>query len=795
MQTQSHGLESIRVPTGNAQERIRMRILCQGVVQGVGFRPTVHTHATGLGLSGWVCNSPEGAVVEVEGPGDVVQEFVRSLPRVLPRLARLQGMEVIQIPTKGELGFEIKETRPGARTSAMVPPDTALCEDCRREMEAPQNRRFHYPFITCTHCGPRFSITLSLPYDRQTTSMACFEMCADCKREYRDPKDRRFHAETICCPSCGPKLWLVDKQGNAFATDHKALTAARDILSRGFVLALKGIGGFHIACRCDQRAPIQALRAKKRRMTKPFALMVRDISVAEALVHLREEDRDLMLSPCSPIVLAPKKGSRMVSEEVAPGVGDLGVMLPTTPLHLELFRNAPYEALIMTSGNTGGDPICKGNREALSRLAGVVDFFLLHDRDIARRVDDSVVRSTSYGPVLVRRSRGFVPSPLPMPVRVKNPLLAMGAFLQNTVAIGLGQEVFLSQHIGDLETEGTRGFLVEAIEGLEDFLSARPKEIVVDCHPDYPSTWLGHELARRRQGKVLMIQHHIAHAASVLAEHGRFPTAREIAGALVLDGTGLGIDGTLWGGEVFLTWGGLKWKRVGRLRPLPLIGGQKAIKEPWRIAMAGLLLAGTEQYIRGLPLGEWVPGVLLSSMGLSSLETWPRSSGCGRVMEAAGAIVGLAKENHYEGELACLLEALAGNEAREAEVWEEAIGFIPGEAELDTARLLSHLAKRCLEGEDPRWLAASFHKTLARGLGELAEHVLGGKASVIALGGGCLVNRHLRRYLRLELEKRGFEVLLPFKVPPGDGGISYGQAVLGGVQLAALEPLRLKDRI
>ncbi len=761
------------------QARLRVRLTCTGVVQGVGFRPAVYRHAVAWGLSGFVANSPEGAVIEVEGEAELVEGFLRTLPAALPPRARLERVQREELPLRGEEGFSVVESLPGRRKQALVPPDLALCRDCRQDMEDPKNRRFHYPFTTCTNCGPRYSLAISLPYDRSRTAMACFPLCPDCQREYTDPQDRRFHAEPLCCPACGPRLTLLAPDGRLLAEEQSAVEKARELLAAGKILAVKGLGGFQLACRADREGPVRRLRQRKNRQAKPFALMVRGLSVARELVALGAAEEALLTSPEAPIVLAPRRRQARVAPAVALGLADLGVMLPTTPLHVELFRDAPYEALVMTSGNASDEPICRTNREALARLATIADAFLVHNRDVVRRVDDSVARSHPQGPYLVRRSRGYVPAPLPLPEPTSEPVLAAGGFLQATVAVAVEGEAFVSQHVGDLDTELARLFLAEVAANLEEFLQVQPRVVAVDTHPDYPSRLWGERLAASRGGEVLAVQHHLAHAAAVLGEHRAFPREGQEAAAITLDGTGYGEDGTAWGGELLALSGDLRWWRLGSLQPLPLLGGEAAVREPFRVAVAALACAGEEKLVWELfprereRLEKLVPLVK---------NPWPLASGAGRVFEAAGAILGLGEVNRYEGEQALRLEAVASLFRGPAKPWPHLQELLQ-EPVLRSDGLLVELAKRRLAGLSRRRLAAEFHASFAWLLAALAERVFAGRR-LLACGGGCMVNRLLRSFLRRELEARGFTVLFPEKLPAGDGGLSYGQAVVAAVALA-----------
>jgi hydrogenase maturation protein HypF len=603
---------------------------------------------------------------------------------------------------------------------------------------------------------------------------------------------------------------------------ERAIAGARAALERGEIVAVKGLGGFQLACRADDEAAVARLRERKRRPAKPFAVMAGSLDAARRLVSLAAEDEALLASPRAPVVLAPRLADAPVAAGIAPGLDDLGVLLPTTPLHVELLRGLAVPSLVMTSGNVSDEPICRGNREALERLGGIADAFLLHDRDIVRRADDSVVRATAEGPVSVRRARGQVPEPLGLPEAAPRPVLALGPYLQATACLAVGGEAFLSQHVGDLDGEPARAFLEEAVDGLEEFLQARGEMIVVDEHPDYASTRLGERLAAERAAPLLRVQHHLAHAAAVLAEHGRFPARGEAALALLLDGTGWGGDGTAWGGEWLLLGGDLAWRRLASLEPLPLVGGEAAVREPWRVLAAALARAGAGELLRRLPVAARVPSERLDTVVRLAVEpSWPLASGAGRVFEAAGAMLGLAAVNGYEGEAAARLEALAAS-AWPAFPWPEvtldvlggprprlqtdassgpsAVACVsspdPGPGTpvfsgLPTSALLAEAARRTVAGEPAAEVAAGFHATLSRLTAELTAAVAPAGTTVVAASGGCLVNRLLRDGLRRELAARGLELLLPFALPPGDGGVAFGQAVLGAVAGArGVEPRR-----
>ena len=757
--------------------------MCRGVVQGVGFRPAVHRLATSLGLGGWVRNDADGATIEVEGRSAAVDSFCDRLPAALPPLARLEAVRVAAVAARGERGFAVRASAVARRRHARIPPDAALCEECRAEMEDPADRRHRYPFITCTSCGPRYSLTHALPYDRARTSMSCFPLCPACRSEYGAPGSRRFHAEPICCPTCGPRIWLANARGETIADGSAAVVAARAALQAGGIVAVKGLGGFQLACRADA-AVVGRLRALKRRPTKPFAVMAPDLAAARTLVVLRPEDERLLRSPRGPILLAPRRPTSPVAAEVAPGIADLGVMLPTTPLHVELLRDAAYPALVMTSGNASDEPICRGNREACARLGRIADLWLLHDRDVVHRIDDSVVRATPRGHVVARRSRGWVPGPIALPATTPEPVLALGGHLHATACLAVGHEAYPSAHVGDLDTELGRDFLAEVADDLERFLDARARVLVADLHPDYPSGWLAARLAEERGGRVLRFQHHLAHAAAVLGEHGAFPAREAQVAALILDGTGWGPDGTAWGCEYLLVDGQLGWSRLAHGTPLPLVGGERAVREPWRIAAAALAAVGRVDLLDALPLAEVVSPLRLRQVAaLARRNQWPLATGAGRVFEAAAALLGVVTENTWEGEAAARLESLASTCDEAVSPWPEVLLPATGR-ELPTAVLLVAAAQRVAEGEAPGRVAAGFHATFCRLAAALACRWIAPAVRTIALGGGCLINRLLRAGIERELEHAGLRPLLARAVPPGDGGLAYGQSVLAAIALA-----------
>ncbi len=766
-------------------KRKRVRVRCTGAVQGVGFRPFVHRLATEIGLDGWVLNDPDGVLLEVEGPAHSVTQFLELLPGSLPQLARLDTFEHSDVSSQPEEeGFRVLESRGGHRRRALVPPDAALCAECRFEMGDPYDRRHHYAFTGCAGCGPRFSLVRHLPYDRHQTTMECFPMCEECRREYESPQDRRFHTEPICCPSCGPDLWFLDSTDvQAGIHGEAGLEAAVEALKRSEIVALKGLGGFQLACRADSAEAISRLRTRKNRPTKPFAVMAPGLSELEELVSIGPEERELLLSPRSPIILAPAHSGACVNEDVAPGIHDLGVMLPTTPLHVELFRRGAPWPLVMTSGNLSDEPIAIGNREALSTLQGVADAFLMHDRDIARRVDDSVIRTSALGSILVRRARGWVPEPIKLIEPAPQQVLALGAHLQVTACLLSGSQAIPSKHVGDLETEPARLFLREVAGGLEDFLDVEAEVLAADLHPDYGSTLLARQLGEERGARLEYIQHHLAHVAAVLGEHGLLPGPDPRAVGIILDGTGWGPDGTAWGGEWLLVEKDLSWHRADHLGLFPLVGGELAVREPWRVAVAILERAGDGTLLKRLPLAELIdPSSLAAVRRLSSsTNQWPMASGAGRIFEAMGALLGLVKRNGWEGEAAARLESLATT-ADEAPPWPELDTEDPKDF---PARVLGAAARRVLDGESRSSVARGFHETIASLAARVALRLRETPDIPVVLGGGCFVNRLLLTSTVHRIRAAGARVLWPQQLPPGDGGISFGQAAWTAALLRA----------
>jgi hydrogenase maturation protein HypF len=711
--------------------RVRARI--SGTVQGVGFRPYVFTLASELDLSGFVLNDSQGVLVEVEGRA--VDEFLARLRTDAPPLAAIAHVCAEPIPPTGEHGFAIRESPRGGVPEAAITPDAATCDDCLAELFDPADRRYRYPFVNCTNCGPRFTIVTGIPYDRPFTTMAGFEMCAECRAEYEDPRDRRFHAQPNACPACGPRAHLITAAGNAVPAAGDAISAAAGALLAGSIVAVKGIGGFHLACRADHEAAVSALRARKHREDRPFAVMVRDLQTARALVDLDGEE---IASRARPIVLAPRRGA--LAPSVAPRSRDLGVMLPYSPLHHLLLADAGVP-LVLTSGNVSDEPIAFTDADALERLAGIADLFLLHDRPIHTRTDDSVVR----GPHVVRRSRGYVPSSLPL--AGGRPLLAVGAELKSTFTLARGGRAWVGHHIGDLRNYETLRSFTAGIAHFERLFAVAPELFAHDLHPEYLST----QYALDRDGEHVGVQHHHAHLAAVLAEHGE-PAA---LGA-IFDGTGYGSDGTVWGGELLL--GDLEgFTRAAHLWPVRMPGGEAAIREPWRMACAWLAAAGLETP------PEWEPIRRLAESGLAS----PVTTSMGRLFDAVAALCGIRTTVTYEGQAAIELEAAADRHER---------GAYPMPA-LDARPTIAAVHADLARGADVALVSARFHNGVAQATAAACREI---GAPAVVLSGGVFQNALLLARTLEALDGR--RVLTPRRLPFNDGGISFGQAAVAAAR-------------
>ena len=749
----------------------RWRIRVYGVVQGVGFRPFVYALAERFGVSGYVRNAPEGVEVEAEGEDGKLEAFLRALKEEAPPLSQVEWVEVEELSPLGTKGFVIRRSEGEGERKVLVPPDVATCPDCLREMFDPSDRRYRYPFTNCTRCGPRYTIILSLPYDRPNTTMRKFRMCPECRREYEDPSDRRFHAQPIACPECGPKLLLTDGQGKPLGRDP--ISEAARMLLEGRIVAIKGLGGFHLACDATDEEVVRRLRERKGREGKPLAVMVRDLSIARKLAEVGEEEGRLLTSPRAPIVLLKKKGG--LAEGISPGLSTYGLLLPYTPLHHLLLREVG-RPLVMTSGNISGEPICRRNEEALEKLGGVADYFLLHDRDIHARCDDSVVRVVAGREVVLRRSRGYVPEPIVLPARSPVPILACGGFLKNSFCLVRGDRAFLGPHVGDMEGPDVVRAFEEGVENMKRIFGIHPEAFAHDLHPDYPTT----RYASEQEGEKVPVQHHHAHIASVMAEGGLEGPVIGVA----LDGTGYGEDGTVWGGEFLLAEKG-RYRRVGHIAYVRMPGGEMAVREPWRMALAHLYrVFGEDVFDWELPFLRYVEDRKLFVRMLESGLASPLTSSAGRLFDAVSAVLGVHPGPvSYEGQAAMELEAVAedAEESYRFEVIKERDMWVV-EPEPFWRALLEDLKK----GTSAPSASGKFHRGLAEAVVEVCEK-LREETGVrdVVLSGGVFQNvRLLEATLRL-LEERGFGVHTNSRVPPNDGGICLGQAlvaayILGG---------------
>lgn len=752
--------------------RSRYGIRVRGVVQGVGFRPAVFRIAEALRLVGFVRNDPEGVWIEVEGRTDDVARFPESLRRDAPALSRIDALEVSPMPLGADTSFRVVASSGTSSEGAIVPADVATCDACLRELFDVDDRRYRYPFVNCTDCGPRYTIVHELPYDRPKTTMAAFDMCPSCRAEYEHPANRRFHAEPNACPACGPRVGLLEGGVRTSEGDTAMLRAAA-LLGAGRILAVKGLGGYQLAVIATNEDAVRRLRERKRRPHKPFALMARDLATASALAELSPAERRALTSPARPIVLLRVRpgADQRVAPSVAPELGEIGVMLPSTPLHHLLLRDGE-PLLVMTSGNVSDEPIAKDDDEALTKLADVADAFLVHDRRIHTRADDSVVRVVAGAVQPVRRARGLVPDSIPLPFEAGH-VLAVGAELKSTVCLTRGREAFVSQHIGDLEGLEARAFFQEVVAKLGRLLGTSPTVVAHDLHPDYASTRWAMASGLRR----CVVQHHHAHVASCMAENGRTEPVIGVA----FDGTGCGPAGDLWGGEVLLAdLGG--FERRGHLRPIALAGGEAAIRQPWRLAVAALLDAG--ESLEALTSTSRVKVEAVRRMIEQNVGS-PRATGAGRWFDAMAALIGVRDEISYEAQAAIELEALAVMGAADgghdtADPYAFACESKAGEPFVIDLRPTVRAVLSALRRREPKGrMAARFYATMAEAVLEACRRVRSEtRVQTVALSGGCFQSRLLTETTKRRLESSGFEVLVHRRVPPNDGGIALGQAAV-----------------
>ncbi len=772
----------------------RRRLLVNGIVQGVGFRPFVVQTAMNLGLAGHVCNSSAGVVIEVEGPADRLDRFAGKMQNDSPPLAQVTSFNSDDIPPLGSAAFEILSSENTPGTSTMIPPDAATCSDCLRELRDPTNRRHGYPFTNCTNCGPRWTIIGRIPYDRPHTSMAPFVMCTACQKEYDDLQDRRFHAQPNACPDCGPRVWLKGPLG-ATAAEGTVLEQAAEAVARHAVVAIRGLGGFHLAVRADAEAAVDLLRHRKKRAAKPLAVMVADLPAARQLAELSAAEAALLQSPVAPIVLVKRRDGAGLAANVAPGHRRLGLMLPSTPLHhlfLDALGQLGINAVVMTSGNVSDEPICMSNDEAQERLANIADAFVLHDREILRRADDSVMQMVGEAPLVMRRSRGLAPVPVSVPVSIDGPatapILAVGTQLKNTVCILQDGRAFLSPHIGDLGQVESDRFFRESIATLQGLLECAPLTVAHDLHPGYAATiWASEQARLRPELKLVPVQHHHAHLAAVLAEH-RHPAA---AVGLIMDGTGYGEDGTIWGGEILF--GGLEgFARLGHFEGVPLPGAEAAIRAPWRQAVSYLRHAYGSQFFAKNPNEFPFQGDRPVAPVLEILErdlNSPLTSSCGRLFDAVAAMVGPWSEVGYEAQAAIELAALTtAAQVRAVQPFSLAVNELHkrlaqtdtnGPLLLPVATVIKSVREARRAGVMPGVISAMFHRTLIEILALTAGWAAAkNDTAYVVLAGGVFQNEILLGELEQRLRQDGLHPLRPLNLPPGDGAVSLGQAAI-----------------
>ncbi|HET6731534.1 carbamoyltransferase HypF [Mycobacterium sp.] len=757
--------------------RRRIQIRVRGVVQGVGFRPFVYTTAVALGLSGSVRNDSSGAFIEVEGDGGDVDSFVTRLTDRPPPLAVIESVDTQNIPVAGGTSFTIADSIRAVGGRTLASPDVAMCAECAAEQRDPANRRYRHAFVNCTNCGPRFTIIASLPYDRSSTTMAPFVMCADCAREYADPADRRFHAQPVCCPHCGPTLRYRDCDGRETGGDG-ALREARKILRDGGILAVKGIGGYHLACNAADEHAVAELRRRKRRGDKPFAVMVPDVAAARTVAFVDDASARLLSGPQRPIVLVPRRPSGSIADAVAPHNPDLGVMTVYTPLHALLFGLAGDQppgpsVLVMTSGNLGGEPICFTDDDALDRLSHLADGWLMHNREILVPCDDSVVRVVDGSQLPIRRSRGYAPLPVALPVSMP-PTLAVGADLKNTFAVADRKYAWLSQHIGDMDDLATLSAFDSAERHLEALTGVAPEVIVADSHPAYRSTSWAHRNAGDRP--VRTVQHHHAHVAAVMAEHG-FDGEHQILG-FAFDGTGYGPDGATWGGEVLLAdYKG--YQRRAQLKYVPLAGGDVSVRRPYRMALSHLWAAGL-RWDEDLPPVSACPTderrALLHQLA-SGVGCVPTSS-MGRLFDAVSALIGVRQVVAYEAQAAIELEGLSRDVDAGTTRYAFAVDADAQTTIVDPAPVLVAIISDVRDEVRAGVIGARFHRAVADLIVDLATAEEPAPRTV-ALSGGVFQNAMLLRLARDGLGAKGFEVITHRHVPPNDGGLALGQLLVG----------------
>ncbi|MBK9780223.1 MAG: carbamoyltransferase HypF [Anaerolineales bacterium] len=769
------------------------KVHISGIVQGVGFRPFVYNLAMSLNLKGWVKNTSAGVDIEVDGDKETLDLFLQKLRDDAPTLSRIDDFSASFGPGNGFTQFDIIHSESVDGAFQPISPDVAICDDCLRELFDPNDRRYRYPFINCTNCGPRFTIIKDIPYDRPFTTMAGFPLCPNCEREYKDPTNRRFHAQPVACPVCGPKIWLeVGATRESPLQNDDAMKETQRLLVEGKIIAIKGLGGFHLACDATNAKAVTELRIRKLRVDKPFALMMPDIETIERHCFVSDEEKALLTSPARPIVLLKKKPESTIVEEVSPKQEWLGVILPYTPLHYLLFTNyqSLYSALVLTSGNLSEEPIATGNDEARERLAKLADAFLMHDRDIHVRCDDSVVRAFDDRPSTIdhkpssvvhrpssvypiRRSRGYSPFPVKLPFKVP-PLLATGSELKNTFCITNGNYAFLSHHIGDMENYETLQSFEQGVEHFERLFRVKPVAIAHDMHPNYLATRYALERAERENLPTFNIQHHYAHVAACMAEHG----LTEPVIGVSFDGTGYGDDGAIWGGE-FLVADYKSYQRAAHLEYFPLPGGDVAIKKPARTALALLWSLGMDWDDALESVKEFcAEDQVTLRVQLEKKINTPMTSSMGRLFDAVSALAGVRQKVNYEGQAAIEFEAMADS----AEAGQYVFGVESGQ--VGVRSVVEALVKDTVAGVPIQKISARFHNGLAESVREMVKRISGETSlRTVVLSGGVWQNLTLLRRTLSLLRKDGFEVYIHREVPTNDGGLSLGQAAIAAYRL------------
>lgn len=753
------------------------RIKVRGVVQGVGFRPFVFRLATSFSLRGWVLNSPEGVIIEVEGEKKKIEEFYQALSRFSPPLSRIKGKRISFYPPRGYRSFFIRESERGGKKEVLISPDISLCKDCLKELFTPGDRRWFYPFLNCTNCGPRFTIIFDLPYDREKTTMREFKMCEECQFEYKSPLSRRYHAEPNSCPRCGPSLWLEDREGKKIGKDP--IKEAQRFLKEGKILGVKGVGGYLLTCDAENEEVVQKLRKRKRREAKPLALMAENVEKVEKFCWVNQTERKLLETLARPIVLLRKKEPSPLAKGIAPGLNWLGVMLPSTPLHYLLLHSPHILAIVSTSGNLKGEPMIISDGEAKEKLFSLADFLLIHNRKIWLRCDDSVIKPRGKKIFFFRRARGYAPFPLELKFELKK-MVGVGAELKNTLCFTRGKYAFVSPYIGDLENLRTFGDYKKIFEHFQKIFEIEPEGVAYDMHPDYLSTRFALEEPFFSSLPRIPVQHHKAHLASCTAENG----LEEKVIGVVWDGTGYGEDGRIWGGEFFV--GDLRdFKRVGFFLPLPLPGGDKAVEEPWRMGVS-LLWKTLGRKIQGLkiPLLKEIPSSkveLIIKMMEKKINS-PLTSSAGRLFDAVSAILGVCLFSSYEAQGASQLQSLAekGKRGRLYPFRIKENKYLV----VDTLPLLEGVVEDLERGERREEIALGFHKTLGKIILEVAKRLREREGiNNVCLSGGVFQNTLLSGSTVFLLKKAGFRVYEHRLLSPNDENISLGQAVIGSFKL------------